>query len=63
VFAAIIAVAVLMIFDPHLTYRGSGDELFFLIALAAPRNQRAEPVPVAARRSPRIRGLMTEVRT
>jgi peptidoglycan biosynthesis protein MviN/MurJ (putative lipid II flippase) len=37
VFTAVIVITLLMIFDMHLTYRGSGDEFFMLLALAVPR--------------------------
>lgn len=63
VFTALMVIVVLMIFDPHLTYRGSGDDFFFLIALAAPRNRRSEPVPVITRQSPHAQAVMMEVGT
>src|SRR5205823_2561055 len=58
VFAAIFVITTLMLFDPHLTYRGSADDFFFLLALAAPRGRPPDAAD-AEHRTPEL--VMTEV--
>ncbi len=46
VFVSVIVMTVLMIFDPHLTYRGAAEEMFALLAIAGlrlvPTDQRSQ---------------------
>jgi len=59
VLVAVMVITALMAFDPHLTYRGSADLFFFLIALTTPRDRSARQAVVTDRLSERV---MMEVR-
>lgn len=52
--AALCAIAVLTLLDPHLTLRGAGDLTFVLLALSTVRHRAGQPVEVPERPPPGV---------